>query len=67
MSAAASHKGNGSVRGTVAVQKQQQQLKRGIAALMLQALVTTQDDGKEWEQVYICTQHASQHRRLIRL
>jgi hypothetical protein len=60
MSSAALHKGNGSARGGATNQKQQQQHKRSIGALMLQALVITQDDGKEWEQVQIITQHAAQ-------
>jgi hypothetical protein len=55
MSAVASHKGNGSARGSGPA-KQQQQLKRGIGPLMLQALMVTQDDGKEWEQVDMCSQ-----------
>lgn len=59
MSAAALHKGNGSARGGAANQKQQQQHKRGIGALMLQALVVTQDDGKEWEQVHVIAHTAS--------
>jgi hypothetical protein len=58
MSAAALHKGNGSARGGAANQKQQQQHKRSIGALMLQALAITQDDGKEWEQVHMITYHA---------
>ena len=60
MSAAALHKGNGSARGGAAYQKQQQQHKRSIGALMLQALAITQDDGKEWEQVHMITYNASQ-------
>lgn len=43
-------KGNGTPKAKPAA-KQQQQLNRGIAPLMLQALAVTASDEKEWDQV----------------
>lgn len=49
MSFVVPHKGNGAAKDGGAVQRQQR--RKRIPALLLQALTTSEADGKEWNQV----------------